>query len=674
MLVYDQKAAALLNLPLHYGNNLLLLRKVKVVVNLKIYRQMNATTPKPEVPSSRAKLLTASITQTLKKLAISCRRSWFRLGFFFKHEIRIKEFIVIEPRVLCGIFLLVLSGFIILSPRPWSIAMPSLTGELYVTENILRTVSIFIGIVFSFILLSFNVFYKYFGRFTFITFFRSKEIRFIFTFFISTLILLVYTTTYLKESTMRDSYGDFLYLVSVVISACLVLSVIPVLILLLRSSQNRNNIKILVASFNKEWTESEFLNRVFHGEGKGSRTSDRDPINLLIEVGTAAIKDFDRQSIFAIKKECISHFEKIHRQEHDFVYVSPFEFYGRIGDMGRALFPVAIKERNEIAAMVMINMLFEAEVFYIRNFKDFNIHELDEHIYDGIFFGVAMKEMFVKALQFNEDGVAEHIIEKCRSWLEVVINDYLPGIKYDYPSGQRFHTDKPSFLVTGIYQSMQKLFRNVLSYKKYQLYKQISHLFSVTDLTIVGSGNTRSTKVFLLQQNGLYNIEEFETFIKFIDSEISFENYPFGIASSRELDEVKSLVPLQYELKALDILFTQNKLNVYVINSIKAIALHSISILRDDNKTGKSALQLILKKIAQIKSYVSAGGSDKQKEVYILLYKYLEMIKYFSDEKNLTDKDIVEVIQNLLSGFEMKENFERELNVKGYFVLDHLGN
>src|SRR5690606_7666774 len=118
----------------------------------------------------------------------------------------------------------------------------------------LRTVSIFVGIVFSFIILSFNVFYKYFGRFTFIKFFTSRYIKFIFTLFVSDMIILIYTCSYLKEGDFRTPYGDAFFLFSLGISLLLVISIIPTLVLLLRSSQNRNNIRSLINQFNFDWS------------------------------------------------------------------------------------------------------------------------------------------------------------------------------------------------------------------------------------------------------------------------------------------------------------------------------------------------------------------------------------------------------------------------------------
>ena len=173
----------------------------------------------------------------------------------------------------------------------------------------------------------------------------------------------------------------------------------------------------------------------------------RDPITLLIEIGTAAIKDFDRASLIAIKEGCLAHLKKMHADYQVKPELHPVSFYDKLYDLTRTLFPVAIKERNENAALIIVNFHLAAEKFYLDNFKDFNIYQLPEHHYDGIAFNVVMKEFLLKALQFNEDAVSENIISSLKMWWALVIEKYLPGIGYDYPNNERFSTDKTSFFI-----------------------------------------------------------------------------------------------------------------------------------------------------------------------------------------------------------------------------------
>ncbi|RLJ73647.1 hypothetical protein [Pedobacter alluvionis] len=623
-------------------------------------------------PTVKGRRILSAITSPFRKVRKFFRISIFRARYYLKYRIRLKEFVIIEPRIFLSLLGITIIGYLLLSPRPWELRFPSRDNEVYLAENILRTISIFVGIVFSFIVLSFNVFYKYFGRFTFIQFFSNVYVKFIFTFFVCTIVLVLYTCAILKESEVRTVYGDFLFCCSVVVSLLLVLSIIPVLILLLRSSQNRDNISLLISNFNKEWTESEFLNQVFNRKNGKNSQEDRDPINLIIEIGTAAIKDFDRQSIIAIKNGCLKHFNIILNEYKVAEGISPLDFYERQIDLGRILFQVAIKERNENAAIIIIKMLLEVESIYIEHFEHFNPYEHENHTYDGIPFSVAMKETFVKAVQFNEDTVAQRIIDTCRSWLELIIKVYLPKIKYDFPKEKGISLDKQSYLIMSTYSSLGQIFKSALSYKKTLIYKEISSLFNVVDLNIIDSNNTRNTKVFLLQQNGSHSLTEFKNFIKQLDSEISFDNYPFGIATSHEISEVKSQVPLQYELKAFEWLFFQNKLNVFVINSLKAVALHAISMFEKDNKGAISVLLSIIRKFNEVKNYIRSEDTDHRKEIYILLYKYLEIIKDYAATKGIKDKNLIDEWDSVLKTFPMRDDFQKQLDSKGYIVKDHL--
>jgi hypothetical protein len=454
--------------------------------------------------------------------------------------------------------------YAILHQGPIYLVFPTLNTELYVAENTLRTVSIFIGIVFSFIVLSFNVFYKYFGRFAFVQFFTSKYIKFIFTLFIGDMTLLIYTCGYLKEGIARNAYGDSLFIFSLLISIFLVLAIIPTLILLLRSSQNRDNIRQLIGQFDQKWALSYQFN-VLWKEGDKNAHLQRDPITLLTEIGTAAIKDFDRNSILAIKDGCLEHLKKLHADYLLKPELHPDTFYHKLNDLTRNLFPVAIKERNENAALMIVNFQLQIEEFYIVNFKDFNPYGFDEHHYDGILFLVVMKEFFLKSLQFNEDGVSETIINKLREWWKTVIDVYLLAIGYDYPKGERFPTDKTTFFIGSAYYELNNIFDLVFTYKKLFLYKEIATFFGVLNAEIVGSKNTRNTAVYLLQRNGSYLVSLFEKFIDSYDGEISSSIYPFGHGTTQELTHIKSQVPLQYELRAFEYLFRNNKLNAYVI-------------------------------------------------------------------------------------------------------------
>lgn len=596
------------------------------------------------------------------------RIGYRQIRYNVRFKWRLKEFIFINYWVLLLLLLAVVGMYFLLHKGPLYLAIPSLATELYITESTLRTVSIFVGIVFSFIVLSFNVFYKYFGRFAFIQFFTNRYIKFIFTLFIGAMIVLIYTCGYLKEASARDAYGDGLFILSLIVSAILVLAIIPTMTLLLRSSQNRDNIQELINRFNVDWSISYHIN-VLWKRGSPQLHYQRDPITLLTEIGTAAIKDFDRTSLLVIKDGCLAHLEKLHTSYQERKELHPDDFYDKLNDLTRNLYPVAIKERNETAALILLNLQFAIEKFYIEHFSDFNVYESSEHHYDGIRFMVLMKEYLIKALQFNEDGIAEAIITKLRDWMTLVVKTYFPAIKYDHPVTDRLSTDKSSFFISSTYYELERLFAQIFTYKKSFLYKEVALFYGVLNGEIVGSKNTRNTVVYLLQQNGASMIPLYQQFINLPDSEVGPGTYPFGHWTVQELLHIKSQVPLQYELRAFEYLFKQGKLNAYVINLLKAIAFHLMKEFANDTSY-KKALLSIIRKFDHLRTFVTATSSDHQKEVYVLLERYLGHMQHVLSEYKVEDAEVKTAVADALGHFIQKDAFRAELEGKGYTIND----
>jgi len=469
----------------------------------------------------------------------------------------------------------------------------------------------------------------------------------------------------------RSVYGDSLFLLSCIISLVLVLSIIPIFILLLRSAQNRDNIKQLIAQFNTKWRNGYEINPILN-DGV-NKLEEREPINLLIEAGTAAIKDFDRASLLVIQRGCVEHLKKLHLDRtSDESALHPIYFYERVVTMCRSMLHIAVKERNEIAGIIILNLYYDMEKFYLQHFEDFNLNNSPEFHYDGMSFTVSMEQSFIKALQNNEDVLAEEVIELCRNWFALYVKEHLVTINYDHKP-ELEETSQVDSDIWFIQATFEKIFLNAITYKKPFLFKHIAMFYRVIGGAIVGSKNTRATKVGLLQYHGTFNLKLFKKFIKLVDTEISSEIYPFGTYVTQELTYVKSHVPFQYELKAFDFLFSEGKLNAFVINSIKSTALHVIPHLKEE-KSLRALFGSIIEKFDSTRGFITANSTDKQKEVYILLERYLGWIEEWLSEKSCTEIDELAMeIKSVLKKFDLKNDFSQELNAKGYFVTDHLG-
>ncbi|WP_343607556.1 hypothetical protein [Chryseobacterium oranimense] len=601
----------------------------------------------------------------------TCKTKYYQIEFYVLYQIRPKEFNIINFWIIGLLTFIVLILYLALSDRKFFFTLGSKDNQIYVAENVLRTVSLFVSIVFSFIILSFNVFHRYFGRFTFIKFFTNKYIKFIFTLFIAAIILLLYTISYLKGAIDRSAYGDSIYILSLTVSLGLVILIIPILTLLLRSSQSRNNIGELIATFDRKWTFSSYIGEIVDPKKNKIYKEQRNPINLLIEVGTSAVKDFDRMAILAIKSGCIEHFKTLHSDHLNGGELHPKEFYEEMDILTRSLYQVAIKERNEIAAELMVQLKFEIELFYLKKFADFKIEGSDKHHYDGVGFMVFMNQSFVKALQFNEDSLAANIIEYCRDWWVKVLTDYLSGIAYEHPKGDFIINDVTS-MISFTQSSLEQLFEQALIYKKSHLYPKITNFFQTLELSVIDAPIARSTKVYIFGRMGLSSLKIFEKFTKQIDGEIGFDSYPFGISVTQELTHTKSQIPFQYELLAFDKILSMGKLNSHVINSLKAIGLHSIRNFSDDQNGYKKVLLLIINKFDKGKDILSHLESDRNMESYLLLESYLKILHTDVIDKDINDAEIRDRITKVLGSFDKSTEFKRKLDEKGYQIKDHL--
>ena len=120
-------------------------------------------------------------------------------------------------------------------------------------------------------------------------------------------------------------------------------------------------------------------------------------------------------------------------------------------------------------------------------------------------------------------------------------------------------------------------------------------------------------------------------FLVCLGIEVTSSVYPFRHWTTQELINIKSQVPLQYELQVFDYLFRKGKLNAYVINTFKAIAYHTMKYFTED-AGNKKALLSIITKFDYLRGFVMYDAADGQKETYLLLERYLGYIQEWMPE------------------------------------------
>ena len=225
-------------------------------------------------------------------------KNLFTKKFYIYNFQRVKrakplDYIFFDGKVFIILLSIFLIGLVFLFPLKIEFLFPKIENQTYILESLLRVISIFIGISFSFIILSFNVFYKNFGRYVFQNFFKIRSAKICLTLLISTIVLLIYTIYFFKETKSISKYSNFLFLFSIVLSFVSFFSVFPFFINLLRSSQDRKHISEIFKKLNnEEYVIDKFLARV---NDEQSSFYHKDPISLINEIGLASIKDFERK-------------------------------------------------------------------------------------------------------------------------------------------------------------------------------------------------------------------------------------------------------------------------------------------------------------------------------------------------------------------------------------------
>src|SRR5690606_19976290 len=82
-------------------------------------------------------------------------------------------------------------------------------------------------------------------------------------------------------------------------------SIFPCLINLLRSSQNRKHILRLFEKLNEDWVLNEIVAKM---ENELPTFYQKDPINILNEIGLSSIKDYDNYTLELITENIVNFF------------------------------------------------------------------------------------------------------------------------------------------------------------------------------------------------------------------------------------------------------------------------------------------------------------------------------------------------------------------------------
>jgi hypothetical protein len=591
---------------------------------------------------------------------------YFIRNYYKIREINFKDIIYIDKKTtLIFLSIVVLNILLNIDEVQFTVNFPSLENCISTVEILMRTIVVLLSIIFSFSLLSFQIFNKYFGRFAFYDFFKKSHLKVMFTLFILNVSFLIYTFNYLKTCLVDNyfrTYGKLIFIESILFSLLLVVSIFPVMINLLSSSQSRINLKIL---FNSITDESILESQSFYSEEIDEDDYETNSFKIITEISLVAIKDFDQSSFEIIIRSIYIKFLEISKSEKSIEIKR--NLYFKFSDIFNVLFAYALKEKNSFVMNKILQARFgiEKEVITTNIIIDY------QDKYNGWDFNFDFEDFFNKSFQSNEEIICVEIIDLYRDFFSEIIKVKFPEtFKYDFE--KPYENSIETSIVSTNYSLIEKFVKSSGNSKKSLILKKLSNLFATLDLIILESKNHNDTKNYLLQVNDIHK----EKFLKVLIEDaqvknIEFSHYPYGIANTSEIKELNSSIILKSQLKSIDYFFQKNVLNNLILNDLKASAFHLISLYGTDEVKSKELLMLIIKKFDYIRSLIKENDSIERKDVYIKLNRYLNYIENGLNQK-INDNELSQLLSDVKSKFEYLENFKLEIKEQGFIQDNNL--
>lgn len=563
-------------------------------------------------------------------------------------------------------------GLFIFFPGRIIINIPNPVTQAYIIESLLRNLSLFIGISFSFILLSFNIFYRYFGRYAFIDFFKNKSARLCLTLLICTIGLLIYSTSYIRELKEVNNFDKFLYAFSLTLSIISFFSVFPCLLILLRNSQNRENIKRIFLKLNEDWLIDGFKSRVI--DKSPHSFYHKDPISILNEIGLSAIKEFDNKTVSVITTTCPEFFHSnLRLVASDKSNIENHKLYNEFIILLSNLFQLSVKERNESSSMMILDSRFHLEEYVLNNLKTkgFENFRDNEDVYKYWRLNFDISNFFKRAIQFNEDDICKRIIDEYRDFTVQAIPKLFPT-KFIYTKERHFTAAREAEMIFEPLRTMNELVPTIITNNKSHLFQSIFTLYYCIEQEAIKLDITNSAKCFLF--NIIFNYK-YDIFSLYSDlpeiQHISYLNYPFQ-NNYYTFKQINCSTPHLGSLQVMNLLLSKNKLNSVIINQQKAEMMHLIELVARNKKGARLLLLKSIYKFKELSEKISFTDSDYRKDTYLKLERYLRIVFVVAKEKSIKDKDVMTNFKDTLDSFTLIEQFNAELSAKGYISDDRL--
>lgn len=588
-------------------------------------------------------------------------KRWCGFKFYRMKKVSISEVFFIDFRTVLSVSLLLAATIYLFYPSTLVIDFPSLDNERSILDAVVRTVSILFGIIFSFIFLSFNIFNKHFGRYAFVEFFKDKLIRRPFTLLLCTICFILYALSYLKEATLRDAYGDALYLLSILLAIFSFFFVFPSIFKMMKKSQSRNNINDIVQRLGRELDHEVFEVKYL---GKTHDIHYKDPIQLLKEIGVMAIKEYDTLTIGMITKEFLKYFEQCAKIGNKDIRQEKLTIYRDFTTLYIQLFRIAVKERNTDVALILCNARFNLEQYILKNL---NLVKTVDHNGKYMMWDLNhdVERYFDRAVQYGEDDVAKEIIEAYRDFIVQAIPLLVPK---DLVIQRAFTMDLNA--ITGAFHQLGTLGKQIISYKKIRLFKALSNTFYTVVATIDKADITDSAKAMLFTVLTNVEFEESSRYVSLSDvTKLESGDIPFKFAQWT----INSGGKYRFErfVAFIQVLLHEGKLTNAVLNTLKADVMGLLSSSKD-NAVAKELAFYGISALRKFSVIITESDSDYRKEMYLKAEKYLRILWDHCIEQNILEDEVINNLKAALQDFTHKADFEKDLKSKGHVFDENI--
>ena len=546
---------------------------------------------------------------------------------------------------------------------------PSLETQIFLVDKLLRTSSVFIGIIISLIILSFQLFNKNFGRYAFIGFFKNMYLRALFTLYIINILSCLFTLWHLKEINISDNYSDILFISSIIFTSILIISILPLSVQMIIKSQSRFNIEKIINLITEEWIYTHEYNEM--NNKNNLKIIERNPIDMLKEVASIALSNEDNITLKLIMTNLFSHFQKLIK-EHNYKNTSINKYFeSKVIKLINNIATKAIKQENSYMLNEAIYKRNEINEFIIKN--QLKLSEWDKKWeYNGWNIYYDYEDLFIKSLQSNQYNLSKDLISGYYQYCKYIITNHFPNrfIEYKFKNYKDYSAEK--HLSSDLFIRMINLFvAKVILYEKFDLFKNIFNLYSL-EAVIIDSKNSKTVKNFLLHLLKISKEDAFEKYLNNQSKNIGYFYYPSSIFILQEIEKLESSYLLMAFLKTTKLSLLKSKLNNRMMNDLKATGM-SLTQNWGKNPIIKKLFNLIIYQFDVLRNMISENSNTNyQKATYINLNRFLSYIESDYKFHKIEDEETLQNLETVISKFNKVENYQKHLDKVGYIVNENL--